>query len=171
MLYKVVFNSNSVNTGKIQSVKKLVARRFRLNKDKLDHLFSGKTIIVKRNISYERAKRILDVMDKQGAKCAIKRMSIPGAPGEIKTEPLEAEGAEASERSIGISLYPRAPVLTNLEEIGAGFSSDQEKAESNRRHIDRRIVRERRFDTRMTNDRRSSFDRREHNEAWEGLNS
>lgn len=169
MLYKVVFNSHSVDTEKIRSTKKQVARRFRLNKTKLEKLFSGKNIVLKRNISYEKAKRIHDVMFQSGARCAIRRMSVPQAPGDIKTEPLPAFDAGKNKNSTRIGEYPRAPILTDWVVIDETQDLGERTTESNRRHIDRRIHLERRYSLRKP-DRRSSRDRRKHNEAWEGLN-
>lgn len=69
--YHVVFTGLPVYGQNVAEVRQNIKRRFRLSAKKLDSLFSGRTVQVGRNLSWEDARRFQARMKKLGALCEI----------------------------------------------------------------------------------------------------
>lgn len=166
-LYKVIFCSQYIGWDKQSNAKSRIAKAYRLNKKKLERLFSGKKIIIQKNVSYDKAMRVQESMARHGAICIVKpiRNKKPRIKEEITTELLY----QTKSPQDGASTFPLAPVLDNVF-VGTHSSNKTTSHRfMQRRTIDRRIQQDRRDAVRIAKDRRQFYERREDNQAWEGF--
>ncbi len=92
--YNLVFQGEIIAGTSLAEVKANVARLFKADTAKTAALFSGKTIIIKRNLTLDAAKKYLAVLKKAGA--VVKAVKVD-EPTEIETEAkTETPAAEQS---------------------------------------------------------------------------
>jgi len=66
-LYNLIFQGKIIDGASLNKVKLNIAQLFKINAAKTDTLFSGKAIIIKKNLNTESAKKYLTVLKKAGA--------------------------------------------------------------------------------------------------------
>lgn len=67
-LYNIVFKGELVRSFDLPAVKKNIGQLFKMEGPKLESLFSGKTIILKRNLNFETATKYRVAIKKAGAR-------------------------------------------------------------------------------------------------------
>jgi hypothetical protein len=83
-LFEVAFSGQINNDADLNEVKAKFAKMFNADENKLAHLFSGKRIIIKKNIDAETAAKYQTAIARVGAKCELKSLS---ASNEISPGP------------------------------------------------------------------------------------
>lgn len=89
--YNLIFQGEIVAGASLEEVKANVARLFKADAAKTAALFSGKTIVIKRNLDSDSAKKYLAVLKKAGAlvKAVKVETQISSDTGEQKPEPAQ----------------------------------------------------------------------------------
>lgn len=67
-LYNIVFKGELVRSFDLPAVKKNIGQLFKMDGSKLEALFSGKTIVLKRNLNFETATKYRVAIKKAGAR-------------------------------------------------------------------------------------------------------
>ena len=88
--YNLIFQGKIVDGASLEEVKNNVAKLFKADAAKTDALFSGKSIVIKKNLDTESAKKYLAVLKKAGA--IVKAVKVEtDAPAEAQTPATEAQ--------------------------------------------------------------------------------
>ena len=95
-LYKVVFSGQISEDISMEEVKNNLSRNLRLSKGKVERLFAGNRLVLKRNIDYETGKRYQHVFTKSGAKCDLIRIEKSNNPQQLKEEASGPDEPSAS---------------------------------------------------------------------------
>jgi len=115
-LFEVAFSGKIIEGADIEQVKAKVAAMFKADAAKLEHLFSGKRVVIKKNIDQATANKYQQALKNAGAQCEVKSLStasesVPAtAPEPEAVQPATATPAAAVARSHDIdSNAPAAP--------------------------------------------------------------
>ena len=110
-LYSVTFNSKAVPAPAVAATKARVAALLKLSDKQVEQLFSGVTVVIRRNLPLVKAQHYQAVFAKAGAMCQLVR--------ETKTAPAAAKPGAASKAA------PRAqgPQVLTLENISTYFAA------------------------------------------------
>jgi len=86
-LFEVAFSGQIKAGADLQQVKAKVGAMFKADETKLAHLFSGKRMVIKKNIDQVMANKYKAALDNAGAVCEIKSLSevVESKPPEDKT--------------------------------------------------------------------------------------
>jgi hypothetical protein len=87
-LYNVVFRGKIADGQDIERVKKNIAVLFKVERENIERLFSGKPVIVKKNTDHANAAKYKAVMEKAGALCSI-------VPSQVETGLKQPEKKES----------------------------------------------------------------------------
>lgn len=93
-LYNIVFKGELVRSFDLPAVKKNIGRLFKMAGPKLEALFSGKTIILKRNLNFETATKYRVAIKKAGARVDLV---------EVESEPQASSSGAESRTLAGMS--------------------------------------------------------------------
>jgi len=171
-LYRVVFDSREIDPKQRRRAKRKLARRFRLNRKKIQRLFSGKPAVIKRGIRFERALRLKLAIEQAGGVCVIRNMSpvkqasVPAVAPVLSSIVSEEREPAISESVSWVDLAMAAASLRRPEETSTRQPGDRPKIL--RQPYDQRYIKDRRTTIRLEEDRRSDTDRRIDNQAWVG---
>lgn len=91
-LYNIVFKGELVRSFELVTVKKNIGQLFKVGGPKLEALFSGKTILLKRNLNFETATKYRVAIKKAGA-----RVDVVPVTGTLSDE---VDNAPAPEKSL-----------------------------------------------------------------------
>lgn len=117
-LYEVVFFGEIVEGAELDQVKAKVAAMFKADAAKLAQLFSGKRVVIKKNIDQATANKYQSALKNAGAKCEVKSLvdtvadtaSTPPAGDNAPSAPVQAVApAAATASSRAVSNAPAAP--------------------------------------------------------------
>jgi len=138
-LFEVAFSGQIKDGADLQQVKAKVGAMFKADETKLAHLFSGKRMVIKKNIDQAMANKYKAALDKAGAVCEIKSLSevVEPKPAEqkapqqsvVETKPPETKKPEPvhavspSVSSVAVGDIPGAPQTDPLG-INANDISD-----------------------------------------------
>lgn len=76
--YKIIFSGSILDGFSREAVTKHFAKAFKLkDKKKIEQLFCGRIITLKRGLNYEEARRYSRVLNKLGADCCLEREYQP----------------------------------------------------------------------------------------------
>ena len=122
-LFEVAFAGQIKEGADLEQVKAKVGAMFKADATKLAHLFSGKRMVIKKNIDQATASKYESALNNAGAVCEIKSLSegpaeMPVEPAPVKPSPAKVESASHSGGSA-----PAAPQTDPLG-IGAGDISE-----------------------------------------------
>ena len=78
-LFEVAFSGQIADAADLQQVKAKVAAMFKADEEKLAHLFSGKRVVIKKNIDQATANKYKTALNNAGAICEIKSLLTPAA--------------------------------------------------------------------------------------------
>ena len=79
--FEVAFSGEVADGADVEQVKLKVAQMFKADEAKLAHLFSGKRVVIKKDIDRQTAVKYQTALNNAGALCEIKSLSA------VKTEP------------------------------------------------------------------------------------
>lgn len=74
-LFEVAFSGEIIEGENAEDVRARVGKIFNADETKLTHLFSGKTIVIKKNIDQQTAAKYEAALNKAGAECEIRSMN------------------------------------------------------------------------------------------------
>ena len=69
--FQIVFDGTLTGNIELEQVKKNLAAMFKMNATQVEALFSGKSIVIKRNVDEATAKKYDMAFAKAGAKCTL----------------------------------------------------------------------------------------------------
>ena len=67
--YKLIFKGQIIEGNKIEDVKTRIADYFKISEEKIEHLFSGRPILIRKNVDFITGRRIQNIFQKAGAIC------------------------------------------------------------------------------------------------------
>lgn len=76
-MFEVAFSGQIVDGADLAQVKAKVGQMFKADEAKLVHLFSGKRVVIKKNIDQQTAAKYESALSKVGAVCEVKNLSAP----------------------------------------------------------------------------------------------
>lgn len=93
--YNLIFQGEIIAGTSLEEVKANVARLFKADAAKTAALFSGKTIIIKRNLDSDSARKYLAILKKAGAVVKAVKIETQASPDTVeqKTEPDQSREA------------------------------------------------------------------------------
>lgn len=96
--FQVIFRGELVGDRPEETVKQQLAALFRMPESKVEALFSGKPVVVKRNLDEATARKFEAAFRKAGAVCELRGpgSDVSGAAAEGTREPAQAGPASAS---------------------------------------------------------------------------
>ena len=124
-MYEVAFSGQIAEGAELDTVKSNIAKMFKADDTKLAQLFSGKRIVIKKNIDQQTAAKYEAAMKKAGAVCEVLNLSQPveevvAAPPPAETEPAApvAQTVAASTQDYSDRNIPPAPQTVPLDISG-----------------------------------------------------
>lgn len=72
--YKLVFDGRIVEGSNIRDVKRNLAALLNVDENKIERVFSGRRIVIKRDVDYQTATKYKEVFEKAGAICTVEAM-------------------------------------------------------------------------------------------------
>lgn len=110
-VYEVAFSGKVVEGADLEQVKQAVGKLFKADAARLEQLFSGKRVVIKKNIDLATAKKYQAVLNKAQALCEIKSLSVAGTleEVEIRAPEPESQATQASKRTAIHDNIPPAP--------------------------------------------------------------
>lgn len=103
-LYRVVFNGVLTGEYDLEATKQRFAKRFHLDRSKVDKLFTGKDFVLKANVEENVAMTFAMKIAEIGCECYIE--SVP-APDDISQQPGFVERRSGEERRVRFRRGPR----------------------------------------------------------------
>ena len=99
-LFEVAF-SGQINEGAdLEQVKAKVGAMFKADATKLAHLFSGKRMVIKKNIDQATANKYKSALNNAGAVCEVKSLSEAPAPQSVESKPAQASPAPMKQEAV-----------------------------------------------------------------------
>jgi ribosomal protein L12E/L44/L45/RPP1/RPP2 len=96
-LFEVAFSGQVSEGANPEEVKARVGKMFNADQAKLVQLFSGKRIVIKKNVDQATANKYLTALNRAGAECEIVPMAGGGPAAAAAATPAAAEPAPAAE--------------------------------------------------------------------------
>jgi len=109
-LYNVVFAGELVDQAAPETTRRKLMALFRLDEARVDKLFSGRRIFVKRNLDLDTAARLQDAFRKAGGRALIE--PVEALEEGAAPDSVERSGADADRSELTL-----APIGAPLEEI------------------------------------------------------
>ncbi|MCU7837567.1 MAG: hypothetical protein KZQ83_20290 [gamma proteobacterium symbiont of Taylorina sp.] len=115
--YNLIFQGEIVDGASLEEVKIKVAQLFNANAEKTNILFSGKAIVIKKNLDSEASKKYIAVLKKAGAVIHARKQVNPLQDQDTPTEtpPLEKKQVQAE--------TPYPPTASEELSSNSGLSS------------------------------------------------
>ena len=126
--YNLIFQGKIADDASLDEVKQHFARLFKADEKKLAALFSGKKVIIKKNIDTESAKKYLAILKKSGA--IIQAVKVPTAKQE--KEVSTTTKASASDQEPQHSNPSSGSGLSSLINYNKSTTQDSATSASNR---------------------------------------
>jgi hypothetical protein len=96
-LFEVAFSGQVSEGANPEEVKARVGKMFNADQAKLVQLFSGKRIVIKKNVDQATANKYLTALNRAGAECEIVPMAGGGPAAAAAETPAAAESVPAAE--------------------------------------------------------------------------
>ena len=138
-LYEVAFSGGILEGADIEQVKAKIGAMFKADAAKLAHLFSGKRVVIKKNIDQVTADKYKTALTNAGAVCEIKSLSDISPPVQVENEQVNtaAEAVKASPKVVsgdaptapqtdplGISANDIADLNVNVAPVGSDMQDE-----------------------------------------------
>ena len=128
--YQVVFRGEIAPDTRIEVVKANLAKLFKTDDARIEHLFSGKAIVLKKGLSREDGERYRSLIEQAGALCEVIPLSLtrPPSPLANKDTPEKPESSRKIDHRQAISTEDNGATATpNLKQRAAAI---KEKAKA-----------------------------------------
>ncbi len=79
--FQVVFHGGITGDQPVEVVQQQLASLFRMPAERVEALFSGKPVVVKKNIDEATARKLEQAFLRAGAACEVRPMATPATPG------------------------------------------------------------------------------------------
>ena len=139
-LYEVAFSGVIIEGADIEQVKARVAAMFKADAAKLAHLFSGKRVVIKKNIDQATANKYKAALTNAGADCEVKSLSVTPPPVQAEKvateEPVKSKSTVATSNApgapqtdpLGISVNDITDLNVNIAPVGSDMQDDIKEA-------------------------------------------
>lgn len=97
--YHVIFEGQTTGERDLADVKRQLAALFKMNVTQVESLFSGKPVVIKRDIDAQTAQKYAAAFKKAGAICKVTGPGGTGATAKPSTTPAPAQAAPAATSS------------------------------------------------------------------------
>ena len=117
--YSVIFTGRIVDGAEPAAVKAKLAKLFRVDAERVESMFAGKPLVIKKNLDAEKARSYRDALAKAGAAVSVVEEGDPDA-ARTSAQPAPTPAptpAPAAARPSTDSAPPQAPDLT-IAEVG-----------------------------------------------------
>jgi len=111
-LYNLIFQGEIIDGTSLEEVKSNISRLFKADADKTAQLFSGKPIVIKKNLDEESSKKYLSILNKAGA-------VIQQVPLQSTISPVEIN----SQTQKPIKKHQKTPTVQNSNTLSGGLSA------------------------------------------------
>ena len=169
--YRVVFNSKGILQTKLDIIKQNIATLFKLDIEKIAHLFTGGPVILKKNLNRVAAERYQTAILKTGAQCFIEpEGDINTNQARLQTKTMNCPRCNTVQEETDKCAHCGTDIkayLNGLKAKGKSFTKEAGIIDDGRSYI-RRDSPDRRQAIRFEEDRRGVGDRRAENHAWTG---
>ncbi len=95
--YNIVFEGKTVPGKEIDLVKKALMNILKADEQSIDRLFSGKRVLIRKNVEASTAKKFRKAFEDVGAVCNLEQVKVSG---EVSA-PIQHEGVEMTETDSG----------------------------------------------------------------------
>ena len=114
--YEIAFRGQIVEGADLQQVRQNIASIFKADEQRLEQLFSGKRVLIKREVDAPTMARYRGAFEKAGAICEIRPLSEAGDTGQPAAEPPPAPApaavqADGSSDADYQAKYPESDVV------------------------------------------------------------
>ena len=119
-LFEVAFSGKIAEGAELEQVKAKVGAMFKADAAKLAQLFSGKRVVIKKNIDQAMANKYKAALNNAGAECEIKPLSMVAPPVETVNEPIAPVVHTVASAVTAADVPPApqtAPLGINVNEI------------------------------------------------------
>ena len=123
-LFEVAFSGEIGDGASLDEVKAKVGKMFKADEAKLAHLFSGKRVVIKKNIDKATAAKYQVALNKAGAVCEVSVMGAAAKPAAAVAETPAAAPAAAESPAV-----PPAPAETPAASASAVQIETQDHGE------------------------------------------
>ena len=113
-LFEVAFSGQIKEGADLEQVKAKVGTMFKADVTKLGHLFSGKRMVIKKNIDQATANKYQKALDNAGAVCEVKSLSETAQEKTVEAKAVEPE----------VKVTTAAPVVAIQSATSAGSGVD-----------------------------------------------
>ena len=113
-LFEVAFSGQIKEGADLEQVKAKVGTMFKADATKLGHLFSGKRMVIKKNIDQATANKYQKALDNAGAVCEVKSLSETAQEKPVEVKAVEPE----------VKVTTAAPVVAIQSSTSAGSGVD-----------------------------------------------
>jgi len=142
-LYEVAFSGGILEGADIEQVKAKIGAMFKADAAKLSHLFSGKRVVIKKNIDQATANKYKAALTNAGADCEIKSLSAEASPVQVDTvqEKVATEAVKVATKSVssdastapqtdplGIRANDIADLNVNIAPVGSDMQDEIKEA-------------------------------------------
>ena len=126
-LFEVAFSGGITDGADPAQVKANIGKMFKADAAKLNQLFSGNRVVIKKNIDQQTAMKYQAAMNKAGAICEVKRLTENGPSSSAKTTATSVAAVATSSKprpsAAGASDVPPAPNTDPLHITGEQISA------------------------------------------------
>ena len=151
--YQVIFSGRIIDGAELDMVKHNVARVFNLDAERVEKLFCGRRLILKKQIDQATAEKYQTTMQRAGALCEVENtaQARPAAPSASAAQPeaTPPQSETTSEVDAGVSLAePGVELIEHVEVPEADIDiSGMDMAEVGIQLAEHEVVPEVEFDT------------------------
>ncbi|MCW8933697.1 MAG: hypothetical protein OQK98_03140 [Gammaproteobacteria bacterium] len=121
-LFEVAFSGQIKEGADLEQVKAKVGAMFKADATKLGHLFSGKRMVIKKNIDQATANKYKSALNNAGAVCEIKSLSESPVNTSVEPEPAQVSAAPASPdvKPASVATSGEIPAAPKTDPLGIG---------------------------------------------------
>ena len=94
-LYEVAFSGGIADGADPVQVKVNIGKMFKADQAKLNQLFSGNRVVIKKNIDQQTAMKYQSAMKKAGAICEVKQLTATKSPSTTQATPASLKSSAA----------------------------------------------------------------------------
>lgn len=119
-LFEVAFSGQIRDGAELNEVKAKVGKMFKADEAKIAHMFSGKRVVIKKNLDKEAAAKYANAFKNAGARCEVRSMSgdtpqmkaaSPAAPPKPKSATLDIDYTSVQDMSAVVAPPPQVDPL------------------------------------------------------------
>lgn len=121
--YNIVFSGELTGVIDAAAVRAKLGATFRLDAARLDGLFSGQPVVVKRDVDLDTATRFQQVFLAAGARAAIELVAAPTPPA-AAAPPADTPTATQAQSAEALALAPAGAPLEEIDDRGPPRNPD-----------------------------------------------